>query len=273
MLKQRVITTIIALPVLMAAVWFSKPDYGFPDFTILAAVAGLLAAIEFYRLSGVSKVMPLYIVGLVLILLFIICPHFTFNLNLPFISVLFTAAVALPLIILLLLPNKEGVFQHWAWTLGGILYLGWLIYLLVSLRLDAGRDWLLLAFLATFGSDTSAYFVGKAIGRHKLAPRISPGKTWEGTAAGLFGAVIVCLLFTLNTPFQLPLGYGQAILLGVLVSVFGQIGDLVESLLKRNFGVKDSGNLMPGHGGLLDRLDSVLFAGMVVYLYYVFVIA
>ena len=150
--------------------------------------------------------------------------------------------------------------------------MGLLLSYLVALRLEAGRDWVLLALLATFGSDTAAYFIGKAFGKHHLAPRISPAKTWEGAIAGLFGAVIICLLFTLPTPLQLPISYGEAILLGVLVSIFGQIGDLVESMLKRNAGVKESGSLIPGHGGLLDRMDSVVFVGVVVYLYYIYVV-
>jgi phosphatidate cytidylyltransferase len=157
--------------------------------------------------------------------------------------------------------------------LAGILYVGLLLSYLVVLRLESGRDWVFLALLATFGSDTAAFFVGRALGRHPLAPRISPGKTWEGAVAGLAGAIIVCLLFTLPAPWRLPIDYVQAIVLGILVSVFGQLGDLAESLLKRNTGIKESGSLMPGHGGLLDRMDSVVFAGVVVYLYYVFVIA
>ena len=164
--------------------------------------------------------------------------------------------------------------------MAGILYIGWLLSYMVALRLepgttaspDAGRNFVFLALFTTFGSDTAAYFIGRALGKHKLAPQISPGKTWEGAIAGLFGAVIISLLFTLNTPLQLPLSYGQAILLGVLISIFGQLGDLAESLLKRNSGVKDSGSLMPGHGGLLDRMDSVVFAGVVVYLYYIFIV-
>ena len=126
-----------------------------------------------------------------------------------------------------------------------------------------------LALFTTFSSDTTAFFVGRALGKHHLAPRISPGKTWEGAIAGVFGSIIVSLI--LVNLFGLPLSYGWTILLGLLVSIFGQLGDLVESLLKRNMGVKDSGRLISGHGGFLDRIDSVVFAGIVVY-YYVLII-
>jgi phosphatidate cytidylyltransferase len=267
MLKQRVITALWGVPIVIAAVWFDEP---IPWFTVLAAIWGLLAVLEFYRMVGVSKVLPLTVFGTVGTVLFILYPHCEYKLVLPF---LLTVTVTLSLIMLVFLRQKEGVFAGWAWMMGGILYVGWLLSLLIILRLEAGRDWVFLALLATFGSDTAAYFIGKAFGRHKLAPQISPGKTWEGAIAGVIGGVIISVLFTLNTPLQLPLNYWQAIILGVLISVFGQLGDLAESLLKRNAGVKDSGNLMPGHGGLLDRMDSVVLAGAVVYLYYIFAVA
>jgi phosphatidate cytidylyltransferase len=267
MLKKRVITALWGIPLIVVAIWFSKPEYSFPFFTVVVALWGVLAVYEFYRMAGVSKIIPLTCFGLLWTLLFIIHPHFDYE---PLVPLLLTSAAALSLIMLVFLTKKEGVFGSWSWMAGGILYVGWLLSYLVMLRLDAGRNWVYLAILATFGSDTAAYFIGKAFGRHKLAPQISPGKTREGAAAGVLGAVIVSLLFTLDTPLQLPLHYWQAIVLGLLISVFGQFGDLVESLLKRNFSVKDSGNLMPGHGGLLDRLDSILFAGVVVYLYYFF---
>ncbi|MFC2041780.1 phosphatidate cytidylyltransferase, partial [Chloroflexota bacterium] len=98
------------------------------------------------------------------------------------------------------------------------------------------------------------------------------GKTWEGTVGGVVAAIIVSLLFTLPTPFLLTLSWQQAVLLGLLASIFGQLGDLVESLLKRSMGVKDSSKLVPGHGGFLDRMDSVVFAGIVVYYYVVWMI-
>jgi phosphatidate cytidylyltransferase len=270
MLKKRVITALVGLPFLIVIVWFGEPW-----FTILVAMWGLLAAFEFYRMVAASKVSPLTYFGLIWTLLFILSrnsgllyilrPHFDLNLLTP---LLLTSAVILSPIWLLLRRQKEGAFTGWAWTIGGILYIGWLLSNLVVLRgLDDGRNWVFLALFTTFASDTAAFFVGRALGKHHLAPRISPGKTWEGAIAGVFGAIIVSLFFILPTPLKLPLSWWQAILLGLVVSVFGQLGDLVESLLKRNMGVKDSGKFLPGHGGFLDRIDSVVFAGIVVYYY------
>ncbi len=275
MLKKRIITALWGIPLLITVIWFGEPW-----FTILVAIWGLLAAFEFYKLITASKVSPLTYFGLVWTLFFILSrdsdllsllePHFNLNLLTP---LLLTSAVILSLIWLLLRRQKEGAFIGWAWTMGGILYIGWLLSHFVTLRgLDDGRNWVFLALFATFASDTAAFFVGRALGKHHLAPRISPGKTWEGAIAGVFGAIIVSLLFTISTPLHLPLSYWQAILLGLLVSVFGQLGDLVESLFKRNMGVKESSKLIPGHGGFLDRIDSVVFAGVVVYYYVIWAI-
>jgi phosphatidate cytidylyltransferase len=216
---------------------------------------------------GVAKILPLACFGIIWAVLFIISPHSELAFLAP---LLLTSAVVLSLLILVFSRQKEGAFQNWAGTVAGILYVGWLLSFMVALRLDAGRNWVFLALFTIFASDTAAFFVGRALGRHRLAPRISPHKTWEGAVGGVVGAIVVSLLFTLSSPLHLPLGYGQAILLGLLVSVFGQLGDLAESLLKRSSGMKESGILMPGHGGLLDRMDSVVFAGLVVYYFFLF---
>jgi phosphatidate cytidylyltransferase len=263
MLKKRVITGLWGIPLLIAAVWFDKP---LPWFTVLVAIWGLLAVFEFYKLVAGTGAQPLTYFGLVWTLLFILSPHFSYDFTVP---LLLTSAVVLSLIWLLFRRQKEGAFIGWAWTIAGILYLGWLLSHFVALRgLDDGRNWVFLALATNFASDTAAFFTGRALGRHHLAPSISPGKTWEGTIAGVLGAIIVSLLFTL----LIPISYGQAIALGLLVSIFGQLGDLVESLFKRNIGVKDSGRLLPGHGGFLDRIDSVVFAGVVVYYYVIWAI-
>jgi len=268
MLKKRVITALWAISLLVVAIWFGKPW-----FTVFVAIWGLMAVFEFYKMVAISKMPALTYFGLIWTLLFILSPHH--DIIIPQIDyailmpLLLTSGVILSLICLLLLPQKEKAFTGWAWTMAGILYVGWLLSYFVALRgLDAGRDWVFFALFTIFGSDTAAFFIGRALGRHHLAPHISPGKTWEGAIAGVFGAIIVSLLLTM----LVPLSYGQAVFLGLLVSVFGQLGDLVESLLKRNMGVKDSGKLLPGHGGFLDRIDSVVFAGVVVYYYVIWAI-
>jgi phosphatidate cytidylyltransferase len=266
MLKQRVITALVGLPLVIVVVWFDGP---LPWFTIFLAILGLLAAYEFYRLVGVSAIRSLTVFGMVFTLLIIISPHCPSPFAAP---LLVTLVVVLPLIWLVLRQRVEGTFTGWAWMVVGFLYVGWLLSFLVDLRLEAGRNWTLFALFATFGSDSAAYFVGRVLGRHRLAPRISPHKSWEGAVGGMLGAAAVSLLFTLATPLHITLSIGQGIVLALLVSVFGQIGDLAESLLKRNTGVKESGAVFPGHGGFLDRMDSIVFAGVVVYLYYSFLI-
>lgn len=272
MLKERFITALVGIPILIAAIWFERP---LPWFTLLVAVWGIIAVLEFYRLVSATKISPLTYFGLAWTLLLIlsrdsdllsVIGHYSdLNLLTP---LLLTSAVVFPLIWLILRRQKDGAFAGWSWTIAGIIYVGWLLSYLVALRgLDDGRNWIFFALFTTFASDTAAFFTGRAIGRHKLAPHISPGKTWEGAIGGVLGAIIVSLFFVLPTPLILPLNWWQAIILGLLVSVFGQFGDLVESLFKRNMGAKDSGNLLPGHGGFLDRMDSVVFAGIVVYYY------
>ena len=275
MVKKRLITALALPPLLVAAVWFEEP---LPWFTIFVASWGVLAVLEFYRMVATSKVPPLTYFGLIWTLMFILSrnpdllstlePHIDLNLLTP---LLLTSAVILPLIWLVLRPRKEEAFTSWAWTIAGILYVGWLLSHFVALRGEVdGRNWVLFALFTTFASDSAAFFIGRAWGRHHLAPHISPRKTWEGAVAGVLGTITVSLL--LVAPLNLPISYGGAALLGLAVSVFGQLGDLVESLLKRNMGVKDSGKAMPGHGGFLDRMDSVVFAGIVVYYYVIWLV-
>ena len=266
MLKKRVITALLGLPLLVAVVWFDKP---LPWFTVFIAIWGLLAAYEFYRLVGVSRIYSLTVFGLLFTLLIIISPHCPSPFAAP---LLVPLAVVLPLIWLVLRQRVEGAFTGWAWMVVGFLYVGWMLSFLVDLRLEAGRNWVFFALFTTFGSDSAAYFIGRVLGRHRLAPRISPHKSWEGAIGGLLGAAAMSLLFTLSTPLQITLSIGQGIVLALLVSIFGQIGDLAESLLKRNTGAKESGTVFPGHGGFLDRMDSVVFAGITVYLYYTFIV-
>ena len=271
MLKKRIITSIWFVSLLVVVAWFG----GEPGFTALMIVFSVLAALEFYHMVAGSKVSPLSCFGLVWTSLFILSrnsqvisalePYLNTGLITP---LLLTTAVIPPLLWLLSRRQKEGAFATWAWTIAGILYIGWLLSHMVALRgLEDGRNWVFFVLFVTWLSDTAAFFTGRRLGRHKLAPNISPGKTWEGAIGGIGGAIAMSVLFFTPTPFQLPLAYWQVIPLSIGVSVLGQAGDVVESLLKRNMGAKDSGTLMPGHGGMLDRMDSIIFAGVLVYYY------
>ncbi len=153
-------------------------------------------------------------------------------------------------------------------TMAGVLYVGFMLSHLLLLRgmgegtgWDLGLKWVSLAFFCTWAADTFAYFVGVAIGKRKLAPKISPGKSIEGVVGGVLGAVITGLLWG---PVAGISGWHGA-LIGFVISVVSVLGDLAESALKRYAGVKDSGNLLPGHGGVLDRFDSSLFVLPLVY--------
>ena len=152
----------------------------------------------------------------------------------------------------------------WALTVAGALYLGWMASHFISLR-DAPRgfEWMVLTLLSTWGADTGAYFIGLSLGRHKFFPRLSPKKTWEGTIGGWFCGVAV----TLSIGLGIGLGFAHSLVLGALVSTFLPFGDLAVSMMKRQVGVKDTSGLIPGHGGMLDRIDSLLFAVVVVYYY------
>jgi len=127
------------------------------------------------------------------------------------------------------------------------------------LMMDYGKFYILIPLIISFGTDSAAYFVGRAFGRHKLAPVVSPKKSWEGVAGGVLGAIVLMVLYmlVLNFAFDFEVRYGAAVLYGLLGSATCVIGDLAFSAVKRQTGIKDFGNLLPGHGGILDRFDSM----------------
>ena len=169
------------------------------------------------------------------------------------------ATLAVASLFLFCYRTIETVARDCATVLFGFLYLPLLLGHLVLLRnLPQGREWIFTVFLIVMLSDTIAYFVGTAIGKHRLYPAISPKKSIEGAIGGLVGGIAGVLLAKF---FWFPaLPWLLAVGIGLVLGVSGQIGDLFESMLKRSYGVKDSGRIIPGHGGLLDRLDSLIFA-------------
>jgi phosphatidate cytidylyltransferase len=145
------------------------------------------------------------------------------------------------------------------YNLFGVLFIGWgLSHLIILYRLEQGSMRTLLFCLVLWSGDIGAMYVGRSLGRHLMVPIISPGKTWEGALGGLAGCLVVAILGA--KLLSLPLTFCQSLLFGLVIACSGQLGDLAESLFKRYIGVKDSGNLIPGHGGLLDRLDSFCLA-------------
>jgi phosphatidate cytidylyltransferase len=269
MLKHRVITAAVGVPLVILAIWFGDP---WPWFSLLIAAAALAGTYEFYHIANFDRREPLIYLGLLWSLALVLSPHYR---NPDVLSIVITAAMLISLICLLLRPSRETAFRDWAWTIVGALYVGWLLSYWLNLRgLADGRNWVYLAMLTTFANDTGAFFIGRAKGKHKLAPTISPAKTWGGAIGGLISAilaaVVIAMVLNLISPFTFK--YWQIILLGFLVGLFAQLGDLVESLLKRSMGVKESGNLLPGHGGILDRFDSLIFVGAVVYYYVLWVV-
>ena len=263
------LSALVIIPLIFVIVWFGHPDaWHFYFYPILVAAVATLGALEFYGMIGLSKRHPLTIFGLLFVLLFIANAYFDLAYTIP----LLTAAVAFSLIWLIFRSTVEGAAINWVWTVAGIIYIGWMLSHFIPLRvLEGGRDWVFFTLFATFAVDTAAFFTGRAIGRHALASAISPGKTWEGAVGGFLGAIAASLILAAILP-GIVIPYWQIVLLGALIGIFAQLGDLAESMLKRSVGVKDASKLIPGHGGLLDRLDSIIFTVVVVYYYVIWVV-
>ena len=258
-LALRVLSALVGVPLVVAATW-----YGNPWLPLLLGFALAFALWEFYGLASKATSRPFYPFGLAWSLLILV------NASLQGDSdktvALLTGAIALPLLLSVLRLPGERAFTDWAWTSLGILYVGWLATHALLLRLEAdGRDWLLLAIFTTFAVDTLAYFGGVALGRRKLAPRISPAKTWEGALTGFLGGVLTAYLLSLALGDSIL--WRHALILGGVVGVAAQLGDLAESALKRSAGAKEAGGIIPGHGGILDRMDSLLLSVPPVYYY------
>ncbi len=264
MLKQRTITAAIGIPAIIAVIWF-----GDPWFSLFIAAVVLAGTFEFYRMA-LNPRQPLIYLGLLWSLALALSPHY-----IDILPLIMAAAVVASLICLLCCSPQGKAFHNWAWIVAGVIYVGWMLSYWINLHaLEDGRSWVYLAVFTTFANDTGAFFVGRTWGKHKLASAISPGKTWEGALGGLLsanvGAIIIFLI--LGHFSSLPLGYWQVILLACLVSLFAQLGDLVESLCKRDIGIKEAGKLLPGHGGILDRFDSLIFVGAMVYYYVIWMV-
>lgn len=274
---QRLLTAGIAMPVVLLFVWFG----GWAAFIACLLVAGL-GTLELHTMLFKAGYRPLTWISFGLSLLFLLSAMFPAQ-RLTILQVGLGVSVTLSFCLLFLRKKLEGTLVDWALTLAISIYLGWSMSYFLLLRgyeisalhlmtglwvtIPRGAWWLLATLLGVWGFDGAAFFAGRYLGRHKMAPHISPAKTWEGVAGGMAMSIIASLVLTV-VPLGVPWYF--AILLGILIGVSATLGDLAESLIKRQMHVKDSGQIMPGHGGMLDRIDSLLFAVIVVYLFSLF---
>ena len=274
-LTRRVLVGVIAAPLGVLIVF-----YGGWALAALLAILSALGAWEYFRIARAAGLTPLEDVGIPLAG---VAPLFVHARYLQLYELSLSAMALAVLVILALTLFLRGVngrpLGSAASTVFGVIYTGGMLsfgyairyhpYVIESVRVplgglavSAGGLLLLLPLLLTWSSDIGAYFVGRAFGKRKLMPSVSPGKTVAGAVGGLLATVLVGWLyarFVLTPSTQLAFVRGGIFAFAILVSVAAQIGDLAESLLKREAGVKDSSHLIPGHGGILDRFDSLLF--------------
>jgi|ERR1041385_7378316 phosphatidate cytidylyltransferase len=289
---KRVLTALVLIPVVLAIV-FKAPLWLFA--AILAAIV-LLAQHEYLNIVAACDIQPVrrltYLVSVL-----VIVGHLSMSGDLIYMGFPWSVGLLFSPALLLLLPVIFGVpivfrkdmkasLQAAAASSFGILYIAVSLGLLISLRHSPGNEYLILFILfSVWGGDIAAYYVGRSLGRHKLAPVVSPNKSWEGAIASVFASVaIAALVFHYRASinwfflahhdepisFSVDLTWTSVLILGVITNIAAQLGDLFESALKRGAGVKDSGTLLPGHGGMLDRIDALLFAIPVVWYYATF---
>ena len=266
---QRILTAVVALPILIASIlipwlWWL--------FVALAAAAMVIGLWEFYLLAKKLKLKPDaaagYLAGAAIVTIAVLMQQ-----NDPGVSVLLIQFVIIILTAGTLIAATfrgapfDSMIGSTGATILGVLYIPFLGSHLISIRTGFNQTLsahlLSFFFLVLMGSDVGAYYIGRALGKRKLAPSISPGKTWEGVIGGIAASLAMAALAHFWFFRELPLKY--ILPLAVIMTVVGILGDLAESALKRGAGAKDAANILPGHGGILDRLDSLLFNAPLIY--------
>lgn len=256
MLLKRIISAIIGIPLVIYII----TSGGYLFLTVVGLVI-FLGMREYYQMMNHAGFYPEcklgYVISLLLFLSFIMIEGKFVHFTLTFV-----------IIISLLIPifqYRNHTFIDGIVTLFGTLYIGWLLGHIVLMNdLSQGACYILLSLFVTWLIDSGAYFTGSYLGKHKLCPHISPKKTIEGALGGFLAGVMSTIGFG---TFWLKLPLEHMIIMGAIVGIIAQLGDLAESALKRYADIKDSGNIIPGHGGILDRVDSILFVIPVVYYY------
>lgn len=256
---RRIYTVLVLAPLLYAVIRYLPPLV----FSGVVVLAGALALFEFYRLCFLDRSQPWLIgIGLAGFAAVIMGAHWP-DLIVPSLLVTLIAILSVPLFSR---APLEQSLRDGAMALFGVLYLGLTLGPLSMTRLLPQGEWLIFfLLLVTWAADTGAYYVGTLYGRHRLAPRISPKKTYEGLVGGLLASILAA--YAVRWWFLPELSGLDCLILGSLLAITGLWGDLTESVMKRSVGIKDSGGILPGHGGMLDRLDSLLFTAPAFYYY------
>jgi phosphatidate cytidylyltransferase len=263
MLYKRVISGIIFLPIFYFVTWKLSPVY----FTALLAVAVMAGQYEFYRMAQTRGSNPLVFFGIVVGALVILESYYPVSAG----TGKFLLAACVMLIMAVRLFSRrpvDGALEDIAFTIIGVFYVAVLFAFQVLIRTGVdGKQWLVFLYFVIWASDIGAYAVGMPFGKHRLYEKVSPKKSIEGLVGALIasaGMALLCRVWFMST---IQLGMPEAIGIALALAVAGTIGDLAESLFKRAAGVKDSGGIIPGHGGILDRMDSMLFAAPLLYFY------
>ncbi len=261
MLYKRVISGLLFLPIFYLVAWKLPPVY-FASLVIAAVVVGLH---EFYRFAQARGHHPEVGLGMVLGALVVLEFYSPFS---PGGKLFIFTVTMLGIMIVRLFSSRpvDSALEDVAYTILGVFYVALLFSYQIVIRLgENGKQWLVFLYFIIWASDIGAYSIGIPFGRHRLYEKVSPKKSLEGLAGALVASAAMALLCRIW--FMPPITMIEAVGLALLLAIVGTIGDLVESLFKRAAGVKDSGIIIPGHGGILDRMDSMLFAAPVLYYY------
>lgn len=257
---KRVVVAIITIPAILALCYF-----GNIPFLIFILGIGLISFYEYSKFTMKKGNSPQLIIGSFAVMSIILNSYYSF---VDFYDLMISFVILLAMVELF--RNKGSAIYNMGATLLGVLYIGLFASSILSVReyffeYTHGAYLIISILITIWVCDSAAYFGGLSLGKHKLFPRVSPNKSWEGA---LFGFVFSIIAMLILKPIILDfLSWSDVILIGLIVGTIGQLGDLIESLLKRDAGVKDSSNIIPGHGGIFDRFDSLLFAAPAVYIY------
>lgn len=260
MLWVRVVSGLIGAPILVGLIWL-----GYWPFAAAVIVLSLVALLEYYAPWPNKNIFPVTWLGVLFGLTFPVLVAAGLE---QLIMVFMAALVASVLIWQIFSARRSRAGIDAGVTVLGSLYAGLFpSFLILTYRLPSGRNIILAAIVCVWACDMAAFFLGKAIGKHKLAPEISPHKTIEGAVAGAIAALTSGVFFAAIGWLTWPKG----IILGLTVALMAQLGDIVASMLKREVGIKDFGRVIPGHGGVLDRFDGLFFAAPFIYfLFYLY---